>query len=135
MVEIGVVYEGGLRTLCEHAPSGAQLHTDAPVDNRGRGESFSPTDLLATALASCMATTMGIKAQDEGWPFDGTRVRIEKHMAAEPRRVSRLVVELEMPGGLSETARTVLEKVAWGCPVKESIHPGIELEVRFGYSL
>jgi len=135
MVEIGVVYEGGLRTMCEHAPSLARIHTDAPVDNRGRGESFSPTDLLATALASCMATTMGIRADDERWPFAGVRVRIEKHMEASPRRVSRLVVELELPAALDEAARAILEEIAWGCPVKQSIHPDIELDLRFRYEV
>jgi putative redox protein len=134
MVEIGIVYEGELRTACEHAPSSARLVTDAPVDNRGRGESFSPTDLLATALASCMATTMGIRAEDEGWPLAGSRVRIEKHMAPDPRRVSRLVVELELPAALDAAARSTLEHIAWNCPVKQSIHPDIELDVRFGYS-
>jgi putative redox protein len=134
MVEIDVVYEGGLRTACAHGPSGTRLMTDAPVDNRGRGESFSPTDLLATALASCMVTTMGIRAEDEGWPFDATRARIEKHMAGGPRRVVRLVVALTLPAALDETARATLEAIAWACPVKQSIHPAIELDVRFHYA-
>ncbi len=134
MVEIDVVYEGGLRTACAHGPSGTRLHTDAPVDNRGRGESFSPTDLLATALASCMVTTMGIRAEDEGWPFAATRARVEKHMAAGPRRVVKLVVDLEMPGALDAAARETLEAIAWACPVKQSIHPDIELDVRFAYT-
>ena len=134
MVEISTAYEGELRTACVHAPSGTQLHTDAPVDNRGRGESFSPTDLLATALASCMVTTMGIRAEDEGWPFASTRARVEKHMAAGPRRVVKLVVELEMPAALGEAARPILEEIAWSCPVKQSIHPDIELDVRFAYT-
>ena len=77
MVEIEVAYEGELRTTCRHGPSGASLHTDAPVDNHGRGEAFSPTDLLATATGACMTTVMGIRAQAEGWPLGGTRVRVE----------------------------------------------------------
>ncbi len=135
MVEIATAYEGELRTTCEHAPSGTRLQTDAPVDNRGRGESFSPTDLLATALASCMVTTMGIRAEDEGWPFAGTRARIEKHMAADPRRVSKLVVELALPVALDAAARETLEHIAWTCPVKQSIHADIELDLRFDYVL
>ncbi len=135
MVEIHTTYEGGLRTACDHAPSGTRLHTDAPVDNRGRGESFSPTDLLATALASCMVTTMGIRAEDEGWPFAGTRARTEKHMAAGPRRVVKLVVELDLPAALDVKTRETLEAIAWACPVKQSIHPDIELDVRFAYTV
>ena len=105
------------------------------MDNRGRGESFSPTDLLATALASCMVTTMGIRAEDEGWPFAGTHARIEKHMAADPRRVSKLVVELALPVALDAAARDALEHIAWTCPVKQSIHADIELDLRFDYTL
>ena len=134
MVEIGIVYEGSLRTSCEHVPSAARLLTDAPVDNQGRGEAFSPTDLLATALGSCMLTTMGIRAQNEGWVLDGARVRVEKHMESAPRRVGRLVVEIELPAALEAPMRTTLERVAWGCPVKQSLHPDVELDVRFRYT-
>ena len=134
MVEIGIVYEGSLRTTCEHGPSSARIHTDAPVDNQGRGEAFSPTDLLATALGSCMLTVMGIRAESEGWPLQGARVRVEKEMASAPRRVSRLVVDFSMPGELEEAARQTLERVAWACPVKASLHPDVELDVRFRYT-
>jgi len=134
MVEIGIRYEGSLRTLCVHRPSAVELTTDAPVDNQGRGESFSPTDLLATALGSCMLTTMAIRAEAEGWPLTGARVRVEKHMVASPRRVGRLVVELDLPASLDAAARTTLERIAWACPVKQSLHPDVELDVRFRYT-
>ena len=134
MVEIEIIYQGSLRTSCDHGPSSAQLHTDAPVDNHGRGESFSPTDLLATALGACMTTVMGIRAEAEGWSIEGTRVRVEKHMASAPRRVSRLVVEIGLPSSLDEAARTTLERVAWACPVKQSLCPNLELDVRFSYA-
>jgi putative redox protein len=135
MVRIDLAYEGELRTSCSHAPSGAELTTDAPVDNAGRGESFSPTDLLATALGSCMLTVMGIRARNEGWNIDGATSSIEKHMQLEPvRRVGRLVLVIEMPGGLSQAARETLEEVGRGCPVARSIHPDIELDVDFRWS-
>jgi len=101
MVEIELVYEAGLRTRASHGPSGAALETDAPVDNHGRGESYSPTDLVATALGGCMLTVMGILAERHSWPLDGTRVRIEKHMVAEPlRRIGRLLAEIDFAKGI-----------------------------------
>ena len=135
MVEIDIVYAGELHTSCHHRPSGGQLSTDAPVDNQGKGEAFSPTDLLATSLASCMLTTMAIVGDREGWRLDGARARVEKHMELEPRRrVGRLVVDLTLPGGLPEAARTRLEETARGCPVASSIHPDtlVDLTLRWG---
>jgi putative redox protein len=132
MVRIDVVYEGELHTACLHAPSGAAVATDAPRDNHGRGESFSPTDLLATALGSCTLTVMGIHAQREGHTLDGARVRVEKHMTVEPtRRVGRLVAHFDMPKGIPVEARASLEQAALTCPVKESIHPDIATEFEF----
>ena len=97
MVKIDVAYEGDLHTTCRHGPSGRELETDAPVDNQGRGESFSPTDLLATALGTCTLTVMGIVARREGWKLEGARSRVEKHMVADPvRRVGRLVLHFEL---------------------------------------
>lgn len=130
MVEMKLVYEGGLHTQAVHGPSAARLETDAPVDNQGKGAAFSPTDLLATSLASCMLTTMAILGDREGWVLDGARARVEKHMQLEPRRrVGRVVVELEMPAGLSGEARTRLEETARGCPVAASIHPETEIDL------
>jgi len=135
MVEFKLVYEGGLHTTAVHGPSNASLDTDAPVDNMGRGASFSPTDLLATSLGTCMLTTMGILAQREGWKIDGARARVEKHMSLEPRRrVGRIVVEMDMPPGVPASARDRLKDAADRCPVACSIHPDtrVELAIRWG---
>ena len=135
MVEMTLHYEGNLHTRAWHGPSGARLETDAPVDNKGRGEAFSPTDLLATSLVSCMLTTMAIVAGREGWLIEGTKARVEKHMELQPkRRVGRIVVELDLPAGLPAEARSRFESTARGCPVPESIHPDtrVDLTLRFG---
>jgi putative redox protein len=135
MVEIRVRYEGDLRCEAEHGPSGTKLPTDPPVDNEGRGESFSPTDLLATSLATCMVTTMGIVARREGWAMEGTTARVVKGMVADPeRRIGRLDVELRVAGDHGEEARAALERAARRCPVALSIAPGIEvpLEIVWG---
>ena len=135
MVEIDVAYEGDLHTRCRHAPSDCEVETDAPADNQGRGETFSPTDLLATALGSCALTTMAIVARREGWRFDGGRAKVEKHMVADPvRRVGRLVVRFELPAGLDEEARTRLEETANTCPVKQSLHAQMETELLFDWN-
>jgi uncharacterized OsmC-like protein len=134
MVEIQVRYEGDLHTRCTHGPSGSTLETDAPKDNEGRGESFSPTDLLATALGSCMLTVMGILARRRGWELAGARARVEKHMVTEPaRRIGRLVVEFEMPP-LPADARAPLERAAQTCPVHKSLHPETDVELQFHWS-
>jgi len=130
MVEMKLVYEGGLHTTAVHGPSQANVETDAPVDNQGKGEAFSPTDLLATSLGSCMLTTMAIVGDREGWKIDGARARVEKHMELEPRRrVGRLVVELAMPPGLPGAARAKLDETARGCPVAMSIHPDLVVDL------
>lgn len=135
MVEIVVTYEGELHTTCRHGPSGSLVATDAPRDNQGRGEAFSPTDLLATALGSCMLTTMGIVARRHGWPLEGGRVRVEKHMVTGPgRRVGRLVADFELPAAVPEEARPVLERTARTCPVHRSLHPDVEIDLRFAWS-
>ena len=135
MVEMKLVYEGGLHTQSSHGPSGTTLETDAPVDNQGKGEAFSPTDLLATSLASCMLTTMAISGGREGWILEGARARVEKHMALEPRRrVGRVVVELEMPAGIPETAREALTAAAEGCPVACSIHPDLAVDLSIDWA-
>ena len=132
MVRIDIRYEGGLRCHAVHGPSGQELSTDAPLDNRGRGESFSPTDLVATALGTCMATIMGIVADAHGWNIDGARMSVHKEMTSEgPRRIRRLDVIIEGPGGLDQTARKTLEHAANTCPVRLSILPAIEVPVEF----
>ncbi len=135
MVRIGILYEGDLHTTCVHEPSGRQLETDAPRDNEGRGESFSPTDLVAAALSTCMLTVMGIVARRHDWKLDGARAHVEKHMVSEPiRRVGRLSVRLEMPSGLPAEARKPLEHAAHTCPVMQSLHPDVVVDVTFGWA-
>jgi putative redox protein len=134
MVEIAISYEGELHTRAVHGPSRSELETDAPKDNEGRGEAFSPTDLLATALGSCMLTVMGILARRKGWAIEGARARVEKHMVVQPvRRIGKLVVEFDMPA-VPEEARTMLERAAHTCPVHQSLHPDVELDIRFRWA-
>jgi putative redox protein len=132
MVEIQIRYEGGLRTRAVHGPSSASLHTDAPLDNHGKGESFSPTDLVATALGSCMLTVMGIVAERHGWKIEGSRVRVVKHMLSAPvRRIGKLEVFLSMAGEHDARTRETLERAALTCPVHQSLLPAIEIPVAF----
>ena len=134
MVHIDVVYEGGLHTQCVHGPSKAEVATDAPKDNHGRGESFSPTDLATTALASCMLTVMGIKAQQHDWKLDGMQASCEKHMTEDPvRRIGRIVVRFSLDGQVPEDARKTLEHTARTCPVAMSLNPEIDLDVEFDW--
>ena len=131
-VRIEASYEGELHTTARHGPSGATLETDAPKDNEGRGEAFSPTDLLATALGSCMLTVMGILARRKGWAMEGARVSVDKHMVTDPvRRIGRLDVHFEMPAGIPEAARKPLERAAHTCPVHQSLHPDTQLDLTF----
>lgn len=124
---------GGLKTELEHAPSATRICTAAPMDNAGDGSSFSPTDLVAAALGSCMVTTMGIFAVREGIPFEGASFSLEKHMRSGPRRIDRIPVRLRMPAGLTEAQKTRLEEVALGCPVFQTLRPDIQKEVEFVY--
>ena len=136
MVEIDIVYEGDLRCRAIHGPSGSGIATDAPVDNQGRGEAFSPTDLLATALGTCMMTTMGIFARRKGIDLAGSRVRVVKEMVADPlRRVGRVGVVLDLPGRLAPAERQALENAAHTCPVHKSLHPDVSIDVVFRYDL
>ena len=126
-----VKYLGALRTECVHIKSGNSFITDAPVDNNGKGEAFSPTDTVATALASCMLTVMGIKARDMGVALEGTLATIEKIMAAEPRRIAAIRVHLEIPVNPSEKEKKILENTGRTCPVLLSLHPDIEKDIHF----
>ena len=135
MVKIDVTYEGGLRTRAVHGPSGCELITDAPTDNHGKGESFSPTDLVAAALGSCMLTIMGIAADKHGWSLVGATASVEKGMVADPaRRIGELAVVLRVPGDFDERARTVLERAAMGCPVHKTLGATVELPVRIEWT-
>jgi len=130
-----IVYKGELRTEAKHLQSATIIETDAPTDNQGKGERFSPTDLLATSLGSCMLTIMGIKARDMEVDLDGTQVSIKKIMKQDPRRVGGIEVDFDFPGTLQldEKQRAILERAALTCPVAKSIHPDIELDVHFGW--
>lgn len=132
MVEIQVRYEGGLRCSAVHGPSGARLLTDAPLDNHGQGQSFSPTDLLATSLATCVLTTMGIVAERHGWNLTGASATVEKSMVADPlRRVGKLELTVRVPGVTDARAREALERAAATCPVHESLGAAVERPVVF----
>ena len=131
-VQIEVFYDGQLRTTAEHGPSGNSLITDAPVDNHGRGESFSPTDLVATALGTCMATVMGIFAERHGIDLKGMRVTVKKEMVQTPvRRIGRLTSEIHVPLPADHPHRAALERAAPTCPVHASLHPDVEKPVTF----
>lgn len=127
-----VEYIGDLRCEAIHGPSQAKLNTDAPVDNQGKGASFSPTDLIATAAAACMATTMAIVAQRQGVDLTGIEIKITKEMSTEgPRRIARLPAEVWMPIPSTHPQRETLENAARACPVHQSIHPDIEKPITF----
>lgn len=116
-----------------HGPSGATLHTAAPVDNQGDGSSFSPTDLTAAALGACMLTIMGIVAERDGLSLEGCRFQLEKHMQSNPRRIARVPITFHMPAGLGAEARKKIERGALTCPVAHSLHPELEKDVSFEY--
>ena len=127
-----VVYDGGLRTTCTHLRSGNSFETDAPIDNKGRGERFSPTDLMATSLATCMITVMGIKARTMGFDLTGVNIEVEKIMKADPRRVGGINLFFHFPDELKNVdanTREILKHVGNTCPVQLSIHPDIEVKV------
>lgn len=128
-----VIYNGGLRTTCIHERSGSEIVTDAPPDNRGRGEAFSPTDMCATSLATCAITVMGIYANDHGIDIDNTQATVEKIMTSDPRRISRINVTFHMPAHLTEKERTILQRIAEHCPVSKSLHPDLEQHLEFVY--
>lgn len=132
MVQIDIEYTGDLHCSAKHGPSGVMLETDAPVDNQGRGESFSPTDLLATSLGTCMATIMGIYARRKEIDLRGMKIVVQKEMTTlAPRRIARLGVEIYLPVPLSADPERNLEKAALTCPVHQSLHPEIEKPVIF----
>ena len=130
-----LTYLGELRTEAVHVRSGQQLISDAPPDNRGRGEAFSPSDLLSTSLASCMMTIMGIVARDKGIPLEGLKARVVKHMTPAPRKVERIEVHLELNGaGLEERDRAIRENAARTCPVARSLREDLVQDIHFTYT-
>lgn len=127
-------YTGDLRTSSEHLQSGSEIITDAPTDNQGKGESFSPTDLLALSLATCMLTTIAIKIRNSGFNINGTEVSATKIMASDPRRVSKVQIVFNMPpNNYTDEQKKLIEQIAHTCPVALSIHPDIKQEVIFNY--
>jgi len=135
-VEITIRYEGGLHCAATHGPSRQNLITDAPVDNGGKGEAFSPTDLVATALGTCMATVMGLVAERNHLDIKGLQIQVRKDMTADPvRRIGALTTRLVFPRGnsLSASDRAKLEAAAKACPVKQSLHPDVKVPVEFVY--
>ncbi len=130
-----VTYLGNLRTENQHLKSGATYITDAPTDNRGKGEAFSPTDTVATGLANCMLTTMGIKANDLGISMDGATAEVTKIMAADPRRIARIEIEMHLPQAIDEKYRVILENTARTCPVEQSLHPDILRDLKMYWDL
>lgn len=132
MTEINVVYQGQLHCEATHEPTGKKLQTDAPKDNMGKGETFSPTDLVATALGTCVATVMGIYAQKNGLDLSGLKIKVQKEMTQElPRRVAQLTVEVKCEMPISEQHRIGLEKAAHTCPVHNSLHPNLAVPITF----
>jgi len=128
-----VKYQGDLRTAMVHLQSNSEVITDAPVDNHGKGEAFSPTDLVATALASCMMTIMGIKANDMKIDLTNTHATIKKHMSATPRRISEIEADVYLNQNFDTKTRKILEAAALTCPVSQSLHPETKQTIRFIY--
>ena len=126
-----VNYLGELRTEATHLSSNETIRTDAPKDNQGKGEAFSPTDLVATALASCMITIMGIKARDLGVDITGTHADITKIMGTNPRRISAIQIQVRFPKSFDSKTKMLLEKAGLTCPVAYSLHPDLKQEVTF----
>ncbi len=125
-----ITYLGELRTTCEHLQSGTTILTDAPTDNHGKGEAFSPTDLVATSLGSCMISIMAIKSKDLDVDLVDSTVEITKIMQAEPRKIAKIIVSLHLPD-TTEKNKVILERAAMTCPVFLSLHPDIEKDVTF----
>ena len=128
-----ILYEGNLRCNARHLQSGTKIETDAPTDNRGKGERFSPTDLVCTALASCMATTMAIKANDMNIELTGMSVDVQKNMQSDPRRISKIDVKVVFPKDLvlQEKDRIILQRTGDNCPVVKSLHPDLVLNIEY----
>lgn len=133
MTTATVIYQGSLRTAATHQASQNQIITDAPIDNHGKGEAFSPTDLVATALASCMMTIMGIKAHEMNIDLSGMHASVEKIMSASPRRIAEVIINIHIPQQLDNQTKQILQGVAHACPVAQSVHPEMLQNVSFSY--
>lgn len=130
-----IIYKGDLRCECTHLQSGTLIETDAPTDNRGKGERFSPTDTLCVALATCIVTTMALKANDMNINLAGTKIDVTKHMLAEPRRIGKIDIVLHFDSNiqLEEKDKTILKRVGDNCPVAKSLHPDLEVNMTYNW--
>ena len=133
MVQMSIVYEGEKHCLLTHGPSQVKIATDAPKDNHGRVESFSPTDLCSASLGACILTVMSITAEQRSLSLVGARVDVQKEMSSQPRRIKKLTVNVQLPKSLSKEERFFFEDIALNCPVKLSLNPEIELPISFEY--
>lgn len=133
MVKISAAYSGELHCELIHGPSQSRIETDAPKDNQGRGERFSPTDLVGAALASCILTTMAILAERDGVSMKGAQAEVEKHMNPQPRRILRFPIVITLPASIPAEYRPKLEHIANACPVSRSLHPDVSIEATFRY--
>lgn len=134
MLTVKTKYLGGLRTQAKHLGSANEIITDAPLDNQGKGEAFSPTDLLATALGSCMLTIIGIAAREHGFSIDGTDAEITKHMLSSPRRVGKVEINFIFPHAYSDKQKRIIEKAGRTCPVAMSLHSELIQDIRFTFA-
>ena len=135
MPKMRILYEGDLHTQVTHEPTGQTLHTDAPLDNQGRGETFSPTDLVAAALASCIATMIGLYGQRKKWDLRGMRMIVDKIMSSDtPRRIAKISMEIWIPLPLSLEEQSQVKKIAHTCPVQQSLHPDIAIALIFHWA-
>ena len=134
MVKMVAVYQGEKHCSLVHEPSGSEIETDAPRDNQGKGERFSPTDLVGAALGSCILTTVAIVAERDGLSIQGARAEVEKEMIAQPRRIGSLKIKLTLPANLTESQRRKLEETAHHCPVHKSLHPEVGVPITFVYA-
>lgn len=127
-----IIYKGDLRCECTHIQSGTIIETDAPTDNRGKGERFSPTDTVCVALGTCIITTMGIRALDMNIDLTGTTLNVTKHMLSDPRRIGKIDIELHIPfSEINEKDKTILQLIGDSCPVMKSLHPSLEVNVHY----
>ena len=135
MTKILITYKGNLRNEVTHLQSGTTIHTDAPLDNHGKGESFSPTDLFASSLGCCMLTIMGISAQSHGFNIDGTKIETEKIMGTDPRRIVEIKIDVHFPQGSNFTPqqKRLIEAAAKTCPVANSLHPDLKKTINFNW--
>jgi uncharacterized OsmC-like protein len=129
-----IIYKGDLRCECTHLQSGTIIETDAPTDNRGKGERFSPTDTVCVALGTCIITTMGIRAADMNIDLSQTRLDVTKHMLSEPRRIGKIEVVLNIPNiGLDDNTKMIMQKIGDNCPVMKSLHPDLQVVTTYNW--